>query len=246
VSADPFVLHYGLQFTMGSAYRYDKHDWSHQDMLTCSATRAGPLFPATPPIESLKGTPDYPKDKEEMAAYKLMEETIEVLNTALAIHHRVRAWVQSHCALPTAAAPRFAGLSTSPNCSSLLARHFHTQPLSPGRALTPGVMWPSAPTGTGLLRARGGAGGQDSQAAWCRWRWGRRHSGGGRHACRTCGRDDEGGNGGEGAVAHLRHRARRQRGRHRGAVQARAERRGDGVHRDARARAREHRLRQGE
>lgn len=121
VSADPFVLHYGLQFTMGSAYRYDKHDWSHQDMLTCSATRAGPLFPATPPIESLKGTPDYPKDKEEMTAYKLMEETIEVLNTALAIHHRVRAWVQSQCALPTAAAPRFAGLShLAPNHSSSL------------------------------------------------------------------------------------------------------------------------------
>lgn len=100
VSADPYVLHYGLTFTMGSAYRYDKHDWSHQDMLTCDGKTAGPLFPATPPIESLRGTPDYPKDKDEMVAYQLMEETIAVLNQALANHHRVRITSSLHVLSP--------------------------------------------------------------------------------------------------------------------------------------------------
>jgi hypothetical protein len=160
---------------MGSAYRYDKHDWSHQDMLTCSATRAGPLFPATPPIESLKGTPNYPKDKDEMAAYKLMEETIEVLNTALAIHHRVRAWAQSHCALPTAAASRFAGLShlapTVASCSPLeLAATVRVlTPRSSDGAhpqeqgcLEPGVE-PVAKTAR--LRGAGGIGGDGDAAA---------------------------------------------------------------------------------
>jgi len=87
ISADPNVLHYGLEFKVGP-WKYDKHSWSNVDMLSCSVHQPGKTFPQPPTIESLEGTPAYPKDKRMAQGYQLSIETITTLNQALRDHHR--------------------------------------------------------------------------------------------------------------------------------------------------------------
>jgi len=88
-SADPAVLHYGLKFHVGE-WKYDKHDWAHQDMMGCSATRPGLLFPPPPKLESLQGTRFYPKSEKERKGDELCIETISTLNEALAEVHKAQ------------------------------------------------------------------------------------------------------------------------------------------------------------
>ena len=77
---DPHILHYGLQFSVGS-WRFDKADWHDEDMTNV----CWKFFPDPPNPSSLVFA-----DVDELRKDTISIECVRMLNNALYLHHKRR------------------------------------------------------------------------------------------------------------------------------------------------------------